>query len=145
VISRPLVGGQQEEKDREEREREDTVYMYTHETWPNGGLCGTVLVPTHRNSPSSCASSDDVRLLAIAAKRDAAKGWASRRFKCRSKHFFFYWELKHVVTIPLLLHQGSSEFSYTLVWLRLFLCASSHTLQLSWYQIQETPMQISVG
>jgi hypothetical protein len=64
---------QRGERDREEREREDTVYMYTHATWPTCGLCGTVLVPTHRNSPSSCASSDDVRLLAIAAKRDAAK------------------------------------------------------------------------
>ncbi len=52
--------------------------MYAHATWTTCGLCGTALVPTQRNSPSSCASSDSVRLLAIAAKRDAAKRECSR-------------------------------------------------------------------
>ena len=64
---------QRGDRDRERRAREESVYMYAHATWPTCGLCGTALVPTQRNSPSSCASSDGVRLLAIAAKRDAAK------------------------------------------------------------------------
>jgi hypothetical protein len=67
-----------EERERERGEREESVYMYAHATWPTCGLCGTALVPTQRNSPSSCASSDGVRLLAIAAKRDAAKRECSR-------------------------------------------------------------------